>query len=117
MSAILAVRHAQGTVDCGEQARMAFWVYLLRCADESYYVGHTDNLELRLAQHPAGDLGGYTKTRRPLRLVYSESFGTRDDAFAAERQLKGWSRKKKDALIAGDWDRLRSLAQRRSPSP
>jgi predicted GIY-YIG superfamily endonuclease len=95
---------------------MAFWVYLLRCADESYYVGHTDNLELRIAQHQSGDLGGYTKRRRPVQLVYSESFGTRDDAFAAERQIKGWSRKKKEALIDGDWERLRLLAQRRSPS-
>ena len=96
---------------------MAFWVYILRCADESYYVGHTENLELRVAQHQSGEVSGYTKTRRPVRLVYSESFGTRDDAFAAERQLKGWSRQKKAALIAGDWDRLRLLAQRRSPSP
>ena len=95
---------------------MAFWVYILRCADASYYVGHTDNLDLRFAQHQAGDLGGYTKSRRPVELVYSESFVTRDDAFAAERQLKGWSRQKKEALIAGDWGRLRLLAQRRLPS-
>ena len=95
---------------------MAFWVYILRCADESHYVGHTDNLELRVAQQQSGELGGYTKTRWPVRLVYSESFGTRDEAFAAERQLKGWSRKKKEALIQGDWQRLRLLAQRRSPS-
>jgi len=100
----------------GKAELMAFWVYLLRCADESYYVGHTDNLELRIAQHQSGDLGGYTKRRRPVQLVYSESFGTRDDAFAAERQIKGWSRKKKEALIDGDWERLRLLAQRRSPS-
>ena len=95
---------------------MAFWVYILRCADESYYVGHTENLELRVAQQQSGDLGGYTKRRWPVQLVYSESFGTRDDAFAAERQIKGWSRQKKEALIAGDWERLRLLAQRRSPS-
>ena len=88
---------------------MAFWVYILRCADESYYVGHTENLELRVAQHQSGDLGGYTKTRRPVQLVCSESFGTREDAFAAERQIKGWSRQKKAALIAGDWERLRLL--------
>ena len=99
-----------------EARRMAFWVDVLRCADASYYVGHTDNLELRVTQHQAGDLGGYTKSRRPVKLVYSESVATRDDAFAAERQLKGWSRQKKEALIAGDWDRLRLLAQRRSPS-
>ena len=91
-------------------------VYILQCADESYYVGHTETLELRVAPQQSGDLGGYTKRRRPVQLVYSESFGTRDDAFAAERQIKGWSRQKKEALIAGDWERLRLLAQRRSPS-
>ena len=95
---------------------MAFWVYILRCADASYYVGHTDNLDVRVAQHQSGDVDGYTKSRRPVRLVYRESFATRDDAFVAERQLKGWSRKKKEALIAGDWERLHLLAQRRSPS-
>ena len=95
---------------------MAFWVYILRCADSSYYIGHTDDLEVRLAQHQSGDLVGYTKHRRPVQLVYSESFDSRDAAFVAERQLKGWSRQKKEALIAGDWDRLRLLAQRRSPS-
>jgi predicted GIY-YIG superfamily endonuclease len=94
---------------------MAFWVYILRCADGSYYVGHTDNLDFRLAQHQSGEVQGYTKSRRPVRLVYHESFTTRDDAFAAERQLKGWSRKKKEALIAADWEQLRLLAQRGSP--
>lgn len=93
-----------------------FWVYVLRCADDSYYVGHTDNLEMRLAQHHAGEFAGYTKTRRPVRLVYSDTFGSRDEAFAAEQQLKGWSRRKKDALVRGDWDQLRRLAKRRSSS-
>ena len=95
---------------------MAFWVYILQCADASYYVGHTDDLDVRVAQHQSGEFQGYTTSRRPVRLVYSESFATREDAFAAERQLKGWSRKKKEALIAGDWERLRLLAQRRSTS-
>jgi predicted GIY-YIG superfamily endonuclease len=93
-----------------------FWVYVLRCADDSYYVGHTDNLAMRLAQHQAGELAGYTKTRRPVQLVYSDTFGSRDEAFAAEQQLKGWSRKKKEALVRGDWDQLRRLAKRRSSS-
>jgi len=95
---------------------MAFWVYILRCADASYYVGHTDNLDVRVAQHQSGEAEGYTKNRRPVRLVYWESFTTREEAFAVERQLKGWSRRKKEALIAGDWECLRLLAQRRSPS-
>ena len=99
---------------------MAFWVYILQCADGSYYVGHSDNLEDRLVQHQSGALGRYTKARRPVRLAYSEEFPTRDEAFAAERQVKGWSRKKKEALIRSDWNELRRLArggQRASAHP
>jgi len=119
----LTLRLSKGERDLGRAPRagyglprMAFWVYILRCADASYYVGHTDNLDVRVAQHHSGEFTGYTKSRRPLRLVYCESFATRDDAFAAERQLKAWSRKKKEALIDGDWAQLRLLAQRRTPS-
>ena len=92
---------------------MAFHAYILRCSDGSYYVGHTDDLELRMAQHEAGALGGYTARRRPVTLVWSDSFMTRDEAFAAERRLKGWGRAKKEALIAGDWDLVRVLARNR----
>ncbi len=90
---------------------MNFFVYLLRCNDGSYYAGHTDNLETRLAQHMQGVPGSYTAPRRPVSLVWSESFHTRDDAFAAERRIKGWSRAKKEALIAGDWHKLSALAR------
>ena len=93
---------------------MSFWVYLVRCADGSYYAGHTDNLEQRIEQHRSGELGGYTSTRRPVDLAYSELFSTRDEAFAAERQIKGWSRKKKEALIRGDWQEIKRLARARS---
>ncbi len=93
---------------------MAFWVYILKCSDGSYYVGHTDSLEERLQKHQTGELGGYTGKRRPIQLVYSESFPTREEAFAAERQLKGWSRQKKEALIRGNWVELRRLARGRS---
>jgi putative endonuclease len=92
---------------------MPFHAYLLRCNDGSYYAGHTDSLEMRIAQHQSGATGGYTAQRRPIQLVWSEEFPTRDEAFAAERRIKGWSRAKKEALIAGDWDRLRSLARAR----
>jgi len=64
-------------------------------------------------QHQSGALGGYTKGRRPVRLAYAQEFATRDEAFAAERQIKRWSRKKKEALIRGDWDELRRLARGR----
>ena len=90
---------------------MPFFAYMLRCADNSYYTGHTDDLVVRVAQHGEGSLSGYTAKRRPVELVWSESFPTRDEAFAAERRIKGWSRAKKEALIAGDWERIRKLAR------
>jgi predicted GIY-YIG superfamily endonuclease len=95
---------------------MPYWTYLLRCADGSYYVGHTDDLDLRIAKHDDGTLGGYTSTRRPVTLVYAESFDTRDDAFWRERQIKGWSRAKKEALAREDWSELRRLAKSAHPS-
>ena len=97
----------------GSIQAMPFFAYLLRCNDGSYYAGHTEELEVRLAQHQTGLLGGYTATRRPVVLVWSESFATRDEAIAAERRIKGWRRAKKEALIAGDWDRLPYLARNR----
>jgi len=92
---------------------MAFHAYLLRCNDGSYYAGHTDDLERRIAQHGSGALGGYTARRLPVSLVWSEAFQTRDDAFQVERKLKGWSRAKKQALIAGDWNLISALARSR----
>ncbi|MGQ0660233.1 GIY-YIG nuclease family protein, partial [Sphingosinicella sp.] len=91
---------------------MDFYAYLLRCADGSYYAGHTDDLDARVAQHQAGSIPGYTKKRRPIALAWSDRFPDRDQAFAAERQIKGWSRAKKEALIRGDWEALRSLSSR-----
>ena len=91
---------------------MDFYAYLLRCADGSYYAGHTDDLDTRIAQHDAGEIPGYTEKRRPVALVWSECFSERDQALAAERQIKGWSRAKKEALIAGDWETVRALARK-----
>jgi tRNA/rRNA methyltransferase len=91
---------------------MPFHTYLLRCSDRSYYVGHTDDLDARINQHRSGSVPGYTATRLPVELLWSQDFGDRDQAFAAERQIKGWSRAKKEALIAGDYDLLRVLARR-----
>ena len=85
---------------------MAFWTYLLRCVDGTFYTGHTDDLEARLAGHQRGALPGYTKSRRPVVLVWSQEFASREDAFSRERQIKGWSRRKKQALIDGDWEAL-----------
>ena len=85
-------------------------MYILRCSDGSYYTGHTDDLEKRLVAHMRGDFSGYTLNRRPVDLVFAQDFSSRDEAFERERQIKGWSRKKKEALIKGDWDMLKALA-------
>src|SRR5690349_1138680 len=95
---------------------MSFWVYILRCADNSYYTGHTDNLEERIAKHQSGEIEGYTLTRLPLTLVFSEHFPTREEALRCERQIKGWSRKKKEALMRGDWAEVSRSARRHHPS-
>jgi putative endonuclease len=92
---------------------MSFWTYILRCADGSYYTGHTDNLEGRIASHQMGDIEGYTKNRRPVILRWSQDFSARIDALEAERRIKGWSRAKKEALIEGDWARVSLLARNR----
>ncbi len=92
---------------------MTFYAYLLRCNDGSYYAGHTDDLEVRFAQHQSGLIEGYTSRRLPVVFVWTQMFGTRDEAFAAERRIKGWSRAKKEALIAGDWERVKMLARNR----
>ncbi len=91
-----------------------FFVYLLKCADGSYYAGHTDELERHIDQHQAGELPGYTHDKRPVTLVWSQPVATREEALAAEMRIKGWSRAKKEALIREDWDQVRELARSRS---
>ncbi len=91
---------------------MSFYAYILRCADGSYYVGHSDDLETRVGAHQSGLIEGYTQKRRPVVLVWSEDFGERDEAFRAERQIKGWNRAKKEALIRGDWEAVRLLSRK-----
>ena len=91
---------------------MAFWVYMLRCADKSYYTGHTDNLESRLVGHKSGEVKGYTSSRLPVELVFSEVFPTREEALKCERQIKGWRREKKEALIRRDFEEISRLARK-----
>ncbi len=89
-----------------------FWVYMLRCGDGSYYVGVTGNLEERIAMHKEGlDKNSYTYQHRPVELVYAEECDTINDAIRREKQLQGWSRKKKEALIKGDWKKIHVLAR------
>ncbi len=87
-----------------------WFVCILRCADGSLYVGHTRDLDRRTAQHATGEAAEYTRERLPIQLVYVSECGSRLDAFQRERQLKKWSRAKKEALIAGRWDEVRRLA-------
>ncbi len=90
---------------------MSFWLYILECADHSLYVGHTDDLDRRMSQHDAGIVGCYTFRRRPLKLLHAEAMESRYLALSAERQIKGWSRAKKLAYIAGDWKRVGALSK------
>ena len=92
---------------------MSFHAYMLECADGSFYVGHTDNIDARFSQHAAGEGAAWTKNRLPVKLAWSESFGTRDEAFTAERKVKGWSRAKKKALIEQDWSTVEMLSRRK----
>jgi len=92
---------------------MAFYFSMLRCSDGSFYVGHTEDLENRITAHQAGQIPGYTQSRLPIELVFSEEFPSRVDAIERERQLKKWSRAKKQALIDEDWTRLIMLSRGR----
>ena len=86
------------------------WVYILQCSDGSYYVGCSTNLAQRMEQHEQGTFSGYTAKRRPVVLKWSGETNDINSAIAAERQIKGWSRAKKEALIRGDWEALHELS-------
>lgn len=89
---------------------MTGYMYILQCSDGSYYTGSTNNLQLRLAQHQNGEGANHTKKRLPIKLVYYEEFQRIDEAFYREKQVQGWSRKKKEALINGMPEELHKLA-------
>ena len=89
------------------------WTYLLRCSDDSYYAGSTWDIEARLWQHQYGDLGAaYTRRRRPVELVWCVWYDRIEDAYAFEKRIQGWSRKKREALIRGAWNELPDLSRR-----
>ncbi|WP_398476842.1 GIY-YIG nuclease family protein [Tardiphaga sp.] len=98
---------------------MGVFVYMLLCADGSYHVGSAtgDDLQPRIDQHNAGTFKGYTYTRWPVVVVRRDYFDRITDGIAAERQLKGWSRAKKEALIKSDWATVEALAKRRGGKP
>jgi putative endonuclease len=94
------------------------WFYILRCADGSYYIGtsRSEDLETRISQHNQGTFGGCTAKRRPVVLVYSAHLDNIVDAIGYERQVKGWSRARKEALIRGDFEALQDLSKSRRSS-
>ncbi|MBI1407741.1 MAG: GIY-YIG nuclease family protein [Caulobacter sp.] len=89
---------------------MAAWVYILECADGSYYTGCTTHIDQRIPQHQSGEYGGYTSTRLPVKVVHVTECQTVLDAIDAERKIKRWSRAKKQALIDGRFADLPGLS-------
>ncbi len=96
---------------------MIGWMYILECSDGSYYTGSTNNLELRLQQHQNGEGANHTKKHLPVKLIYYEEFSRIDEAFYREKQVQGWSRKKKEALINGMSEKLPVLSKNYSQYP
>jgi putative endonuclease len=93
---------------------MKYYVYILKCRNGSYYTGFTNKLEKRVSEHDQGlDTKCYTYNRRPIKLVFKEEFQNIYDAIEREKQIKGWSRKKKEALIKGDWDLIVKLSNKK----
>ena len=89
------------------------WMYILECADGSYYVGSTKDIERRLWEHQSGLGAKYTSRRLPVKLVYSEEYERVADAFTREKQVQNWSRAKREALIKGEYEKLPLLAKKK----
>lgn len=96
-----------------KQGMYYFYVYILKCSDGSFYVGHTDDLEKRMINHEDGTFSGYTSERLPVELVWLAHFSTRDEAFAMERKIKNWSRCKKQALVNGEFEFLKEISKKK----
>jgi predicted GIY-YIG superfamily endonuclease len=91
---------------------MQWFTYILLCSDGSYYAGHTEDLPNRLKAHNLGQGAIYTKHRCPVALVYSEPHSSKSEAITREKQIKRWSKAKKQALIDGRFDMLHTLVRR-----
>lgn len=87
-------------------------MYILKCAEGTFYTGSTINLEKRFSEHQSGKGANYTKRRLPVQLIYFEEYNRIDEAFYREKQIQGWSRKKKEALINGEFEKLPALAKK-----
>ena len=92
----------------------SYYVYIVQCCDGLYYTGVTNDVDRRIAEHNSGaDQGCFTYIRRPVQLKYAEHFQNIEHAIAWEKQLKGWSRKKKEALFVGDYKTISELAKKK----
>jgi predicted GIY-YIG superfamily endonuclease len=89
-----------------------FIIYILKCSDQSYYIGQTDNIEKRISEHNECKIPGYTSSRFPVECVFVQTFTSRVEAIEAEQKIKKWSRKKKEALINQDWNEISRLAKK-----
>lgn len=96
---------------------MAFYVYILLCSDGSYYTGHTDDLDRRMAEHGRGVGCAYTSRRLPLTLLWVTDCQSREQAYELEKQIQGWSRAKKEAMMRGDFAALPGLSRSRPRHP
>ena len=96
---------------------MKGWLFILECADGTYYTGSTNNLDVRLEQHQNGEGANHTKKRLPVKLIYSEEYQRIDEAYYREKQVQGWSRTKKEALINGKHESLPHLAKNYTQYP
>jgi putative endonuclease len=92
-----------------------YYTYIIKCSDGSYYTGVTNDLDRRIAEHnDKYDPNSYTFSRRPVVLVFGEAFSDIEQAIAFEKQIKGWSRKKKEAIIANEWHKLPALSKNKA---
>ena len=90
-----------------------FFVYILKCSDNTFYTGMTSDLEKRINEHNNQTHEGYTSKRLPVELVYSQKFFDFDEAMRAEKRIKKWSHLKKQALIDGDFEKIKELSKKR----
>ncbi len=91
----------------------SYYIYILQCSDGSYYTGVTNNVERRFYEHQEGLIDRcYTHNKRPVKLMYVEEFSDVIEAIEREKQIKGWNRKKKEALISGDFEKLVELSKK-----
>ena len=96
---------------------MKAYLYILQCSNKQFYTGSTTNIEYRILQHQSGNGANFTKKHLPVKLVYCQDFASIEEAFQREKQVQGWSRKKKIALINGNFELLPTLAKTKSNSP